>query len=51
MASQRRNLIVSILFTVFGGPGIVLFFLPLWMTRFRIPAGEPLWQLLLAVLD
>jgi protein-S-isoprenylcysteine O-methyltransferase Ste14 len=47
MASQRRSVIVSILFTVFGGPGIVLFFLPFWITRFRVPAGEPLWQLLL----
>jgi len=47
VAAQRRNLIVSILFTVFGGPGIVLFFLPLSMTRFRLPIGEPRSQLLL----
>ena len=48
MASLRRSVIVSILFTVFGGPGIVLVFLPLWITRFRIPAGEPLIQAVLA---
>lgn len=48
MASLRRSVIVSILFTVFGGPGIVLVFLPLWITRFRIPAGEPLSQTVLA---
>lgn len=48
MASQRRNVIVSILFTVFGGPGILLVYLPLWFTHFRMPAGEPLWQKLLA---
>ena len=47
MSSHRRNIAVSALFTLFGGPGIVLFFLPLWMTRFRIPVGEPRWQLLL----
>jgi protein-S-isoprenylcysteine O-methyltransferase Ste14 len=40
--------IVSILFTVFGGPGILLVYLPLWFTHFRIPAGEPLWEKLVA---
>jgi len=44
----RRSLVVSILFTVFGGPGIVLVYVPYWITRFRIPAGEPAWQRLLA---
>src|SRR5208282_3373699 len=48
MASLRRNVIVSVLFTVFGGPGIVLVYLPLWLTRFRVPAGEPWWQMVLA---
>ncbi len=48
MASQRRNVIVSILFTVFGGPGILLVYLPLRITHFRIPAGETLWEKLLA---
>jgi protein-S-isoprenylcysteine O-methyltransferase Ste14 len=48
MPTQRRNIVVSILFIVFGGPGIVLLYLPLWITRFRIPAGEPLWQTLIA---
>jgi protein-S-isoprenylcysteine O-methyltransferase Ste14 len=48
MASDRRNVIVSILFVVFGGPGIILLYLPLWITRFRIPAGEPVWQMLIA---
>lgn len=33
---------------VFGGPGIVLLYLPLWITRFRIPAGEPPWQVFAA---
>jgi len=48
MASLRRNVIVSILFTIFGGPGIVLVYLPFWLTRFRVPAGEPWWQMALA---
>ncbi len=48
MASLRRNIVVSILFTIFGGPGIVLVYLPLWITRFRVPAGEPWWQIVLA---
>ena len=48
MSTQRHDLIVSILFVVFGGPGIVLVYLPLWITHFRIPNGEPLWQMLIA---
>ena len=48
MASDRRNVIVSILFVVFGGPGIILLYLPLWITHFRFPSGEPAWQMLLA---
>jgi protein-S-isoprenylcysteine O-methyltransferase Ste14 len=48
MAGIRRNVIVSILFTIFGGPGFVLVYLPLWITRFRIPDGEPWGQMLLA---
>ncbi|MGA2167237.1 MAG: isoprenylcysteine carboxylmethyltransferase family protein [Terracidiphilus sp.] len=48
MATLRRSIVVSILFTVFGGPGLVLVYLPFAITRFRIPAGEPLWQTLIA---
>jgi protein-S-isoprenylcysteine O-methyltransferase Ste14 len=40
---------VSVLFVLFGGPGIVLLYLPLWITRFRNPAVEPLWKILVAV--
>lgn len=49
MQSTRRNLIISVLSVVFGGPGILLLYLPLWITHFRIPAGEPLWQKFCAV--
>ncbi len=48
MATFRRNVVVSILFTAFGGPGIALVWIPLWITRFRIPAAEPWWQMALA---
>ncbi len=49
MAAQRRNIVISILFVVFGGPGITLLYLPLWITRFRMPAHEAAGQKLLAV--
>jgi protein-S-isoprenylcysteine O-methyltransferase Ste14 len=48
MQIQRRNIMVSILFVLFGGPGILLLYLPLWITHFRLPAGEPVWQTLIA---
>jgi protein-S-isoprenylcysteine O-methyltransferase Ste14 len=48
MASMRRGVIVSLLFIVFGGPGFVLVYIPYWLTRFRVPVGEPLWQIVLA---
>jgi len=44
MASFRESVLVSTIFTVFGGPGIVLFFFPLWMTGFRVAADQPLPQ-------
>jgi protein-S-isoprenylcysteine O-methyltransferase Ste14 len=47
MAALRRNIIVSVLFTILGGPAILLVYLPLWITRFHIPAAEPPWQKLL----
>jgi protein-S-isoprenylcysteine O-methyltransferase Ste14 len=48
MASIRRGILVSLLFIVFGGPGFLLVYVPYWMTRFHVPPGEPLWQVLLA---
>lgn len=41
MASLRLNVLASVLFTLFGGPGIVLLFVPWAITRMRIPADEP----------
>jgi protein-S-isoprenylcysteine O-methyltransferase Ste14 len=35
--SQRKNLAISLLFTVFGGPGIVGVYVPAAITRWRIP--------------
>ena len=48
MASIRHSVVVSLLFGIFGGPGIVLVYLPFWITRFRVPAGEPVGQMILA---
>ena len=48
MASLRRSVIVSLLFIVFGGPAIAVVYVPFRITRFRIPAGEPVWQMLVA---
>jgi protein-S-isoprenylcysteine O-methyltransferase Ste14 len=53
MASQRRNALVSVLFAVFGGPGLILVYLPLlitrmWITGFKLPADEALWEKILA---
>jgi len=44
MRSQGTNTIISILFFVFGGPAILLVYLPYWLTGFRIPANEPRWE-------
>ena len=40
MATLRRSITVSTLFTLFGGPGIVLVFGPWSITRFWVPSGE-----------
>ena len=50
MATRCRSVLVSILFTVFGGPGLVLVYLPLTMVRFGLPAGQPLWQTIAAAI-
>ena len=46
MASLGKSVAVSLLFTLFGGPGILLVLLPWWMTRFHVPEDEPEWQVL-----
>jgi protein-S-isoprenylcysteine O-methyltransferase Ste14 len=50
VATLRRNITISALFTVFGGPGILLILIPWLVTRFRVPAGQPFWQILLGAL-
>lgn len=45
MTSLRKSIAVSVAFTLFGGPGIVLVFVPWLVTRFRLPAGKPQWQI------
>jgi protein-S-isoprenylcysteine O-methyltransferase Ste14 len=46
LASLRKSIVVSVLFTLFGGPGILLVLMPWWMTRFQVPEDEPVWQVL-----
>lgn len=48
MASLGRNIAVSLLFTFLGGPALVLGYLPWTITRFHVPPGEPLGQILAA---
>jgi protein-S-isoprenylcysteine O-methyltransferase Ste14 len=48
MASIRTSIAVSALFTIFGGPGILLVYVPYALTRSRIPANEPMGQMMLA---
>jgi protein-S-isoprenylcysteine O-methyltransferase Ste14 len=44
VASLRINVAVSVLFTLFGGPGILLALIPWRVTHFSVPADEPKWQ-------
>jgi len=40
MATIRTSVFVSILFTLFGGPALVLVLVPWWITHFRIPQEQ-----------
>ncbi|MGA7108761.1 MAG: isoprenylcysteine carboxylmethyltransferase family protein [Terracidiphilus sp.] len=42
MAPLGRNIAISALFTLFGGPGLLLVYVPWRITHFRIPDREPL---------
>lgn len=46
--SFGRNAAVSLLFTVLGGPALVLVLLPWTLTHFRIAAGEPMIRIVAA---
>lgn len=48
MSSLRRDIAISALFTLCGGPALVLGYFPWTITRFHVPAGEPGSQILLA---
>jgi protein-S-isoprenylcysteine O-methyltransferase Ste14 len=51
MASLRRSVVASVLFTLFGGPGILLVLLPWDFTRFRVLSGwnEPVGSVLIVL--
>lgn len=42
MPTVRASIVVSVLFTLFGGPGMTLVLGPWLITRFRMPSGEPI---------
>lgn len=42
MTTLRRSIIVSVLFTLLGGPALVLVLFPGVITRFRLPGGKPI---------
>ena len=48
MATLHRSIAVSALFTLFGGPGIVLVLAPWLITRFRVPSHEPESRIVIA---
>lgn len=48
MATPRRSIVASLLFTLFGGPALILVFIPWGLTRFRVPVHEPRIQILTA---
>lgn len=48
MATLRRSIVASVLFTVFGGPCLLLIVFPWLITRFRLPVHEPLWRISVA---
>jgi protein-S-isoprenylcysteine O-methyltransferase Ste14 len=49
MTSLRRSVVVTVVFTLFGGPGLVLVYLPWLITGFRIPLHPPPAQIIAAV--
>lgn len=44
MATVRRSVIVSVLFVVFGGPGILLVLVPWLVTGFRLSSDVSNWR-------
>lgn len=46
----RKDLLVSLVFVVFGGPGILGVYIPFWISRWREPAGASHWRWLGLVL-
>ena len=43
VGSLRIKVAVSVLFTLFGGPGILLVLIPWRATHFKVPATQPRW--------
>lgn len=50
MSSLRQNIAISVLFTLFGGPGVTLVLVPWLITRFRIPNAQSAPEIAAALL-
>jgi protein-S-isoprenylcysteine O-methyltransferase Ste14 len=50
MATLRRSIVASVLFTAFGGPCLLLLVFPWLITRFHLLRHEPLWRMGFAAL-
>lgn len=44
---MNKNLLVTILFTIFGGPGFIDFYIPAWITHWHIPLDGRMWRIAL----
>ena len=48
--NKTKNILVSLAFIAFGGPGILAVYLPAWITRWRIPQDGWGWRSLGVIL-
>lgn len=44
-ANRRKHLLVTGIFVVFGGPGIIAAYVPAWITRWRVPPTTFEWRI------
>jgi protein-S-isoprenylcysteine O-methyltransferase Ste14 len=47
---KNKNLLITILFTLFGGPGLISFYIPAWITHWHIPPDGRTWRVPLGCL-
>ena len=47
---KNKHLLVTIAFTIFGGPGFIGFYIPAWITHWHIPPDGRAWRIPLGFL-